>query len=755
MLPPAGLIVLAGIFTAATTASAQSRQPVVTVAVSPSSVQLASGARQQFTATISGTPTGAVTWSISPVSGSITPSGLYTAPASLSAAQYISVTAVSAASHAARASATVVVSASAAQQGVAFSTSANGLASLVFNGVDYNYKYGEALFTGTTFQQPNGASTRSAPSCSGTFNATTVQKNCAAGTDTASLTVSYSTPSQNTICADMTLTNASATDTLSNAMVSTLGIQMNQMSQAASKTLTVGPGNPIDFVNYGAGQWAIWFDTPQPDVTLGVTCGWSVVCKNQPQFSNLAPGQTAQARYCVRFTTDTTLTPFDLAPEAFDEYRAAYPPVVNWPDRRPVMAWWISDGGHRGASNPRGYFWQPTLNASDAATFQSTALAQASWILNAMNARPVRPQGLIIWDIEGQEFNQATSYIGDPRVFGEGYAPEMNAVADQVFKTFTDAGYRVGVTLRPEYLQWGPLAERPATCETSTTPDYNSYYIAVDQPYQQKFYSCGGSTGWVLRANGSGTQNSYQPGDDTDILALLEAKAAYAHSRWGATLFYVDSAVYVGGGPINANVFRQLQQAFPDCLFIPEQSYLDTMGAAIPYSDPGDDKSDPTFGPVTWRWAYPNGADTVALQNCQGSCWQSNSPWFSLGQKIGDIALYAQPGQMNATDLSNIESMIQDARNDMASITVTDSASGRTLSFTGSPDSQKPWPVKMRVYFGNSARQIAGSMLYCEAGSWMGTNSCALNLAGVTVTQIRYVDFAGSLVSAEPVLALP
>ncbi len=61
-----------------------------------------------------------------------------------------------------------------------------------------------------------------------------------------------------------------------------------------------------------------------------------------------------------------------------------------------------------------------------------------------MNGRAVRPQGILIWDIEGQEFVHPTTYIGDPRVFESGYAPEMNAVANEMFAVFRDAGYRVG-----------------------------------------------------------------------------------------------------------------------------------------------------------------------------------------------------------------------------------------------------------------------------------------------------------------------
>ncbi len=55
----------------------------VTISVNPAEVSLTAGQTQQFTATVEGTGNTAVTWSASP--GSITPSGLYTAPAVISA----------------------------------------------------------------------------------------------------------------------------------------------------------------------------------------------------------------------------------------------------------------------------------------------------------------------------------------------------------------------------------------------------------------------------------------------------------------------------------------------------------------------------------------------------------------------------------------------------------------------------------------------------------------------------------------------
>ena len=69
---------------------------IVIVVVSPSSATLAAGQTQQFSAKVSGISQTGVTWSISPQVGSIDPSsGLYTAPATISASQKVTVTAAS------------------------------------------------------------------------------------------------------------------------------------------------------------------------------------------------------------------------------------------------------------------------------------------------------------------------------------------------------------------------------------------------------------------------------------------------------------------------------------------------------------------------------------------------------------------------------------------------------------------------------------------------------------------------------------
>ena len=79
----------------------------VSVSVSPANATLSASQSQQFTATVTGSSNTAVTWSLSPAVGTISSSGLYTAPGVIASAQTVTVTATSVADATKSASATV------------------------------------------------------------------------------------------------------------------------------------------------------------------------------------------------------------------------------------------------------------------------------------------------------------------------------------------------------------------------------------------------------------------------------------------------------------------------------------------------------------------------------------------------------------------------------------------------------------------------------------------------------------------------
>ena len=91
-------------------ASGGSSPATANVQVSPSNAQVSAGGMQQFTAAVTGTANPAVRWTISPQVGSISPTGLYTAPG-LYSSRAVTVTAQSLAVASASASAGVTIAA--------------------------------------------------------------------------------------------------------------------------------------------------------------------------------------------------------------------------------------------------------------------------------------------------------------------------------------------------------------------------------------------------------------------------------------------------------------------------------------------------------------------------------------------------------------------------------------------------------------------------------------------------------------------
>jgi hypothetical protein len=717
----------------------------VTIALSPASADIPAGSQVVLTPTVTGPANTGVSWSLSPNLGTISNAGLYTAPLVLAQDTQVNVTAVAQADGRRSATAPVMIR----SKGIGFSTNANGLATVMYEGTNYNYQYGEGLLS-LLWEQPaaGGTVTQYTPACASTFTVNTVNQTCNANGDTFTLAVTYGTPANATLQANIVFTNNSKTNTVTQALVSTLGLSMAQFDPANS-ALGLNASNPLSIISFVTGRAAIWNNTPgNPNVAFNQNCGWSYICKNQPQLMNVAPGQTVAASFSLRFTNNMTESNQALAPEAYAAYAAAFPYIVNWPDRRPIALWFMSDHGHQSALNPRGYMNNPLLDVSNIPNFQTQILAQAQNIITSIKARPVQPQGIVLWDLEGQEFIQPTTYIGDPRVLGEGYDPEMNAAADQLFGLFKSAGLKVGVTLRPQYLQWGLKANLPAKCNFNAVDDFKDYYVAVDGGYHNDFYACTAPNTWSQIVGANGAQTIYQNTQVQQVINLLLAKVAYAHSRWGTTLYYVDSAVWEGGTPLPAAVFAALQQAYPDCLFMPEQSYIGTMSAAMPYAAPNG-SFNALFAPETWRFAYQHGGQVTNISNCSaGACWTSDSPSFDIGQKIGDIAMYSAPFQLSATELTNIEGMIMQARAEAGTVIVTDSTTGADYTYTGAPATIYKYPVKMRVYFADSVADLAASQTYCENGGLLGTNSCTLNLAGLGMAQVRYYDFEGNLVSS-------
>lgn len=243
------------------------------------------------------------------------------------------------------------------------------------------------------------------------------------------------------------------------------------------------------------------------------------------------PGQTDFYTISLRFAPSGTPTA-TLAQDAYESWTKVWPSKLNWSDRRIIGAAYLATspsgspnrpGGY--PNNPRRYFNDRNANdfdvrsAAGLSKFQERVLQQAQD--NVTNLRKLAAQGVITWDIEGEAYPQPTSYACSPDQIAQ-LAPEMESAVnlpaspyrgmkldDAYFKTMRDAGFRVGVCVRPQH--------------------------------------------YTLQADASASQ-VYLP--DSAIAGELIRKMQYAHNRWGATLFYVDSNVEANGANLDPSIFR-------------------------------------------------------------------------------------------------------------------------------------------------------------------------------------------------------
>jgi len=231
-------------------------------------------------------------------------------------------------------------------------------------------------------------------------------------------------------------------------------------------------------------------------------------------------------------------TPASLAGDIYEKFAGVFPQELKWTDRRPIGAIFLATGPQEWTGNPRGWFGDERLNVttpSGRAAFRQRVMNLADAAIGIM--RDMNAQGVITWDIEGQEFRHATTYIGDPRMVAT-LAPEMEEIADEYFGRFRAAGLRVGICVRPQLLQ---LAEDKKSA--SQTP--------VDDP-----------------------------------TSLLIDKIAYAKKRWGVTLVYLDSNVNgKDPNPLDVSIIQKVAEAFPDTLIIPEHYNLRYYAYSAPFAE--------------------------------------------------------------------------------------------------------------------------------------------------------------------------
>jgi hypothetical protein len=323
---------------------------------------------------------------------------------------------------------------------------------------------------------------------------------------------------------------------------------------------TTGPG--VSAADFGTG--VVTSVIPNEAVALYGGWVWQSAATYEPLMTSTAPSELASYMpsnnvpvqpgasfsYTVslRFTPEGTANAAANASDAYASFVATYPNQMNWPDRRIIGTAFLASspassgnitqpGGY--PTNPRRYFNDPTVDINSKSglqAFQDRILAQAQ--ANVINAQAMNAQGVITWDMEGEEYPQDTSYACSPDQIAA-VSPEMETTItdasseyhgqrldDAYFKIMTSAGLKVGVCVRPQV-----------------------FTLGANSTASQVFLST-----------------------DAEIVANLENKAKYANSRWGVTIFYVDSTVYANGGTLNPAIFQQLSTDLPSFLFCPEES---------------------------------------------------------------------------------------------------------------------------------------------------------------------------------------
>lgn len=209
-----------------------------------------------------------------------------------------------------------------------------------------------------------------------------------------------------------------------------------------------------------------------------------------------------------------------------------WPMGARWPDRRPIGMLFLASDGHVSATNPRGWFNDEKLDVTGKGgpeQFKKELLEYAATSIT--NLQRLGAQGVIVWDVEGEQFPHKISFIGDPRLT-DWMAPEMAPVVNEFFKRFRDAGLRVGVTIRPQQIAFDNGLPRQAP---------------------------------VL-----------------DITEVLRDKIDFARTNWGATMFYIDSNDGLWR-PDEVIQLRLLAKERPDVLLIPEHHALPYWAFSVPY----------------------------------------------------------------------------------------------------------------------------------------------------------------------------
>ena len=622
--------------TAASASTTLQLTPQVILSVSPSStVNVEPSGTQQFTTSVLGTTNTAVTWSLQPNVGTISATGLYTAPASVSMPQLVTVTATSAQQTSVSASAQISL-----QTGVTITMGPAGLSSLAWNGQNLLYNQ----LSNPTFVQVTQTDSSGTISGAGTRVLSSVV-NPLTNTVTQTYkwgvaTIQY-TAAGNQLQISVAMQNTS-TQTLTRYWIYPIALQFPSTPVNVSTNNTVfnldQPSSvwwdyttdTIDLVNQDViqplalGFWPAsspaasqWWVSLYADPGQNLNPNWPAI--NRP----IPPGATNTMNVSLRFGGPGVTEP-QLASDVFSLYAATYPRLLPpVPTHKPIAR--LSFNGYfrpTFATNPRGWFNDPTVDVTTpagVAAFQTRLLAAGDAAVAEMQR--VGASGGIIWDIEGQQLDQ--SYIGDPS-WAETLAPELVGVLDQFIGKFTAAGFSIGFDLEPQVfsLQTGTVNVSGTSVTwvggTQFSPAWvnqqggaeitlgnNNYFIAsVQSP-----------TSLTLKVSaGNATGITYYYPLNTNVPnpePVLQSKVQYARNRWGASLYYVDKDLSYNGASITpAQIFGDLFQEFPGTMYFPEWKNTRHYAYTYPFLDATNGITEPA---TQVGYVYPQAGGLVRV----------------------------------------------------------------------------------------------------------------------------------------------
>lgn len=515
------------------------------------------------------------------------------------------------------ASSTLLLAQQTFAQGLQTSYDQRGLAYLAYNGVpliNLNASLGDAFLVGGYNLGGNGGW--------GGLNYT-ANWNASSNTLTWSwnwgrVACQFTTPAgTNNLYVTMTVSNTS-NQTLNSINIFPLGLQFPNLPNQFGSIYYPQFHNNLDApvlipADYGSGMLVLADGDAKPlyegfspsgaanhyelEVSTNNESSEGFLATSVPVNRPIAPGQTDTYSLSLRFAPSGT-DYHSIASDVLTTFAQTWPQTLNWTDRRPIGELFMTNPTSSAISglspNPRNYTVAQNINIQTPTGLSAFQQAVLSYADNSVQVlKNINAQGAIVWDLEGQQFPQPnTSYVGDPSNLAA-MSPEMNSIADAFFARFTSAGLRCGMTIRPQTLDFSVFP-----------PNQDSVPI-------------------------------------TSEAAVMIHKIQYANSRWGCTIFYIDS----DDGPDNStapSTLQQVAQSLPNLLIVPENIWpkdsaytAPLAGFWAPYKPLHTTADELTMWPNAFTLTYIGDAPNGDLTNNPNDPNQWNE--FVQAVKNGDI----------------------------------------------------------------------------------------------------------------------